>query len=395
MKHFHYSGRHGQGTSVKGWVLALDRDDALSQLRSRDVHPYTVNVGPGHIPLRVPVSELLVTLRELASLRRSGMAIDQSVQAVIDTTEHKLLRQSWGEVAQMLRSGMSLSDAFAAVPDSFPRYAVPLVRLGEANGELAEAITIIADRLDEESVLQSEVRSALTYPVFLLVISSAVLLFLFTVVIPKFGSMVTNGSSEPEGSMAFLLAISSFLREYAWFWMGGLVCGLGAVVYFWKTGQIQELLWNILQQLPGIRRVVEAWVIVQFCSSMSRLLPGGVGVLDALNLSGEALGREEVRVRLKASADRVRQGDTLGSALANEQVFPKLVIQMISVGEKSAHLSTSMKEIAALYERRMRDGIQRVLALLEPLVIVGMGVAVGGIMVSLLSAIVTMNDIPI
>ena len=395
MRHFHYTGRHGQGAPIKGWVMALDRDDALSQLRNRDVHPYTVNVGPGHIPLKVPVSELLVTLRELASLRRSGMAIDQSVQAVIDTTDHRLLKQSWNEVAQMLRSGMPLSDAFAAVPDSFPRYAVPLVRLGEANGELAEAITIIADRLDEESRLQGEVRSALTYPIFLLVISTAVLLFLFTTVIPKFGSMVNSGTSETQGSMAVLLAISSFLREYFWVWMGGLLAGLGAVIYFWKTGQIQALLWKILQGLPGIRGVVEAWVIVQFCSSMARLLPGGVGVLDALNLSGEALGREDVRVRLKASADRVRQGDSLGFALAKEEVFPRLVIQMISVGEKSAHLATSMKEIAALYERRMRDGIQRVLALLEPLVIVAMGVTVGGIMVSLLSAIVTMNDIPI
>ncbi len=395
MRHFHYSGRLGHGGVIKGWLMATDRDDALGQLRNRNIYPYTVSVGPGYIPLKVSVSELLVTLRELASLRRSGMAIDQAVQAVIDTTEQYTLRQSWIQVAQMVRSGMPLSDAFGAVPDSFPRYAVPLVRLGEANGELAEAISIVADRLEEESRLQSEVRTALTYPVFLLVICIAVLLFLFTVVVPKFGVMVASGAGGSAGSMALLLAISSFLREYFWLWMGGLGAVSAVAVYFWKTGQIQAAVWGILQSLPGVRGIVEAWVVVQFSSSMARLLPGGVGVLDALNLSGEALGRDEIRIRLKAAGDRVRQGGSLGFALAEEEVFPKLVIQMISVGEKSAHLATTMKEVSGLYERRMRDGIQRLLALLEPAVIVTMGVAVGGIMVSLLSAIVTMNDIPI
>ncbi len=395
MRHYHYTGRREQGTTVQGWVMAADREDALQQLRNREIYPFTVRIGPGHIPLKVPTSELLITLRELASLRRSGMAIDVAVQAVIDTTEHKLLMSAWEQVVQMVRSGMSLSEAFGAVPGSFPRYAVPLVRLGEANGELAEAITIIADRLEEESRLQSEVHSAMTYPLFLVVVSTAVLLFLFTVVIPKFGSMVAGGAGDSNGSMLILLAISSFLREYLWLWLGAGVAGIGVLLYNWKAGRIQALVWRVLQKFPGIRGILEAWEIVQFCSSMARLLPGGVAVLDALSLSGESLGRDDIRKELKNSADRVRQGETLGNALSERQVFPKLVIQMITVGEKSAHLASSMDEIAKLYERRMSDGIRRALSLLEPAVIVTMGVVVGGIMVSLLSAIVTMNDIPI
>jgi general secretion pathway protein F len=392
VKHFHYSGRQGQGTLIKGWVMAEDREDALQQLRGRDVSPYTVAPGPGHIPLKVPVAELLVTLRELASLRRSGMAIDESVQAVIDTTEHNGLKLAWNQIAEMIHSGMSLSDSCAALPEYFPRYAVPLIRLGEANGQIAVAITLTADRLDEESRLQGEVRSALAYPVFLLVTCVSVLLFLFVVVIPKFGTMVDQGDG---GSMGLLLAISAFLRDYLWLWMGGLSISLLALVYFSKTGQLQASMWRLMQRLPLIREIVQAWEVVQFCSSMARLLPGGVSLLDALNLSAEALGRESIRKSLKQCADQVRQGEGFGPALAAQEVFPKLVVQMISVGEKSAHLAVSMEEISALFERRMRDGIQRVLSLLEPAVIVIMGLAVGGIMVSLLSAIVTMNDIPI
>ncbi len=396
MKHYHYSGRQqGQETTIHGWLMATDREDAVTQLRGRGVSPFNVRPGPGSIPLKVPVEELLLTLSELASLRRSGMAIDQSVQAVIETVEHKLLRSSWVQVLQMVRSGMSLSDAFAAAPSAFPRYAVPLIRLGEANGEIAEAIAIVAERLEEETKLKNDIKSAMTYPIFLLVISVAVVLFLFAIVIPKFGSMVASGAGSADGSMELLLAISFILREYYWVWLiafTGLTTGF---IYGWTRGLIQASVWRFFQRLPGLYQVIEAWEIVQFCSSMARLLPGGVSLLDALTLSGESLSRETIRQQLQNCADKLRRGETLGAAIKQEQVFPKLVVQMITVGEKSANLAGSMDEISKMYGRRMRDGIKRSLSLLEPAVIVTMGLLVGGIMVSLLSAIMTMNDIPL
>ncbi|MCF7980436.1 MAG: type II secretion system F family protein [Pseudomonadales bacterium] len=395
MKHFHYTGYQEQGAQIQGWLMAFDREDALKQLRSRGINPFTIQPGPGYIPLRVPVDELLVSLRELASLRRSGMAIDQAVQAVIETAESKSLIQAWTQIAQMLGSGMALSDAFGAVPDAFPRYAVPLVRLGEANGELAEAVTIIADRLDEELKLKGEVRSALVYPAFLMLVSVAVVLFLFTVVVPKFGAMVTDSIDGANSSMLFLLAISAFLRDYAWVWFGGFALLVLAIYHFWRSGKIQALMWSCLRLFPGVKSVMGAWEVVQFCSSMARLLTGGVAVLDAVNLSGEALGRDEIRSSLTRTVDSVRRGETLGNALSDEKVFPKLVIQMISIGEKSAHLAGTMNEISVLYERRMRESIRRALSLLEPIVIATMGIIVGGIITSLLSAIIAMNDIPI
>ena len=195
--------------------------------------------------------------------------------------------------------------------------------------------------------------------------------------------------------MMVLLAISGFLQNYFWLWGGAVAIGLSVAIYQWRRGRLQVALWRLLQRLPVVRDVMQCWEVVQFSSSMARLLPGGVSVLDALHLSGEALGRDEKRALLRESALLVRQGEALGPALAKYEVFPRLVIQMISVGEKSAHLSGSLAEVAALYERRMRDGIQRLLSVLEPAVIVIMGVAVGGIMVSLLSSIISMNDIPI
>lgn len=395
MKHFHYSGSGDQGVQLQGWLMAADRDDAIKQLRGRGVHPFSIKPGPGHIPLKVAEDELLVSMRELASLRRSGMAIDEAVAAVIDTAESKPLIKAWQQVLQMVRSGSSLSDAFASVPDAFPSYAVPLIKLGEANGELAEAITIVANRLDEESTLKAEVRAALAYPTFLLVVSFAVVLFLFVSVVPNFGSMVADSPDDVGGSMRILLGISAILIDYSWLWIAVFTVLAAVIVYLWREGRIQAVVWKVLRKLPGITYVVEAWEVVQFCNSMARLLAGRVSVLDAIHLSGESLGRNDLRKGLGKTCDLVRQGESLGSALAATQVFPKLVIQMISVGEKSAHLPDAMDEISKLYTRRMRESIRKALSILEPAVIAFMGIMVGGIITSLLTAIMSMNDIPL
>ncbi len=393
MNHYHYTGAQDQGSPIAGWLMADDRDEAIRTLRSRGIKPYSVQKGPGYIPLKVPVSELLVALRELSSLRRSGMALDESLDSVLDTTEHPVLHGAWSKVSDMVRGGMTLSDAMAAVPDAFPRYAVPLVKLGEANGELTEAVSIVADRLEEESQLQGEVKSAMAYPLFLLVVSASVLLFLFMVVIPKFGAMVSGDGAI--GSMGVLLSISSFLRNYFWLWGGLLFVGACSGLYGWRTGKIQSHLFTFVYRIPGVRDVMMSWEIVQFCGGVSRLLPGGVSLLDALRLSSESLSREETKQILAKIIDQVRQGGSLGSALKEQDYFPKLMVKMVAVGEKSSSLAMSMGEVAKLYERRMRENIRKVLNLLEPTVIVTMGLVIGGIMVSLLSAIITMNDIPI
>ena len=375
--------------------MAASRDDAIAQLRSRGVHPYAVKPGPGHIPLKVDEDELLVSLQELASLRRSGMAIDEAVAAVVETAESNSLVRAWQQVHQMVRAGSSLSDAFASVPNAFPGYSVPLIKLGEANGELAEAVSLVANRFEEESSLRSEVRAALTYPVFLIVVSLSVVLFMFVSVVPQFGDIVADSPEEIGGSMKALLVVSNVLLDFAWIWTSLAVLLLGVTVYLWRQGKIQSVIWASLRRLPGIAAVVEAWEVIQFCNSMGHLLAGRVSVLDAIQLSGESISNEHLQKKLVSACDLIRQGESLGRALSAVDVFPKLVVQMVAVGEKSAHLARAMEEISKLYTRRMRESIRKTLSVLEPAVIAFMGIVVGFIIISLLTAIISVNDIPL
>lgn len=394
MHYFHYAGMRDNGLTIEGWLMAASRDEAIAKLLERKIQPLYVRQGPGQIPLRVPGEELLASLRELSSLRGSGMPLDQALTAVTDTAEHKELKRAWALVGQAVRSGQSLSEAFASAPQAFPRYAVPMVRLGEANGELRSVLSAIADRLEEEMTLQNEVKTALTYPFFLVVVSLAVLMFLFLVVIPKFGEMIADVGDGSPSTLATLVNIANYAREYFWLWGGASVAAIIYLVHQYKQGLLQERLWRLLLRVPGMPGLIDAWEIVQFCGSMRRLLPQGVGILEALQLSSETLAREEVRKRLAFAVGAMRRGETLAAALNQQQVFTPLVLQMIAVGEMSASLPESMAEVSKLYERRLREGIRRILALLEPAVIVTLGLMVGGIMVLLMSGIMSMDDLP-
>lgn len=394
MFYFHYAGRRDSGLNVEGWLMAEDRAAAVEILQQRQIQPLFVRQGPGHIPLRVPLEELLASLRELASLRGSGMPLDQAVTSVFETAEHRELKRAWFTVGQGIRSGLSLSDAFASVPNSFPRYAIPMVRLGEANGELRSVLHAVADRLEEEMALRNEVRTALTYPAFLLVVCVAVLLFLFLIVIPKFGEMISEVGNGSPSMLAFLVSIANTMRDYLWLWGSAVCLGVAYMVRLARQGRLQEHLWRVLQRVPGINGLLEAWEIVQFCGSMRRLLPQGVAILEALQLSAETLARDDVRRRLALAVGSMRRGETLAASLIKQKLFTRLVQQMIAVGETSANLPESMAEISKLYERRLKEGIRRILALLEPAVIVTLGLMVGGIMVLLMSGIMSMDDLP-
>jgi len=395
VNYFHYSGKRNNGLSVRGWLMAEDRDTAVIELRRRHIQPLQVRQGPGRIPMTVSVEEVLTSFRELASLRGSGMGLDLAVESVAKTAELRKLKLAWKEVAQSIRSGLSLSDSLASVPHVFPRYSVPMVRLGEANGELRSALVSVADRMEEELQLQNEVKSALTYPAFLIVISLAVLLFLFLVVIPKFGVMVGDMGGDASSSILVLIAVSNFMQEYLWLWGASSAAFVMGIIHLHRQGVLQEKIWQLALRIPGIKGLIEAWEIVQFSSNMRRLLSQGVGILESLQLTAETLSRPDVSSRLMLASGAMRRGETLAKSLADQSLFTPLVLQMIAVGERAASLPESLHETGKLYERRLREGIRRALSLLEPAVIVTLGIMVGGIMVSLLSGIMSMNDLPI
>ncbi|RJG42725.1 type II secretion system F family protein [Motilimonas pumila] len=389
--YFEYVARQKDGTLVDGWVPAKHKQHASDVLNSRGLNVLVIKRGLTRIPLKVSREDLLTALRELASLRASGMPLDKAISSLAKVAESKVLRKAWSQILASLENGLSLSDAMETLPHVFPQYVPPMLRLGEANGDLPGALYSVAERVEREENLLSEVRSALTYPAFLLFISFAIMLFLFSYVLPNFKSMVEGKDNDT--ALASLIAVSDWVNTNFDFILLGLMIMVSLLWYFNHRGILQAKLFSLLTYLPFTKRLLLAWDIVQFSSSMQRLLSSGVELVEGVELSTESLASASLKKRLEDVIIKVKQGSSLAAAMSQLKVFPDMVLQMIHTGEAGANLGQSFGEINTLYERRLKLGLHQVVTLLEPAVIVFMGGLIGSIMVVIISGIISVNEI--
>ncbi|HGY5237407.1 type II secretion system F family protein [Aeromonas sp. 5HA1] len=393
MIYFKYIVRTDSGQLLNGWLRASSKENAHKILDMKGHCVVLLEKHTGIMKVIVSREALMTTLRELATLRKSGMQLDECIDSLVDTTSDKHLNPALSRMKMDISSGASLSDTVASLPDIFPYYVSPMLRLGEENGNIYDALINIAERIEREEKILSEVKTALTYPCFLLIVCVSVIFFLFIYVIPNFKSMITDEAAAAGGSLVTLIAFSDFINNNLLLILGSITILFSYLLYSFKYGKLASLLLEFVLKIPFLAMLFNAWTIVQFSGSMQKLLESGVELVDAVELSSNAMSGDKGRRDIQRVIERVKEGERLADALAMYHVFPLVVIRLIKTGEKGSSLPICFKEINALYERRLSKGIKQILAILEPLVIVIMGAIVGSIMIVLISGIISVNDI--
>lgn len=391
MKQFKFVARRKDGSLVDGWISAESEQIAKRQLAEQQRQVVMLTPYRNKQNKKVSREALIATLRELATLRESGMPLDQCMSSLIESTEDQQLRYSLRRLHSEIESGASLSEAIASQPDVFPFYVSSMLRLGEASGKLGESLFSIAERIEREENLVTEVKSALTYPAFLLVVCVAVVFFMFLYVIPNFETMVQEGVDA--GTLGTLLNISRTLNDNLILVVTLGVALIGALFYGFKYGDLLQQLIQLLCKIPMFKELVDAWNIVQFSSSMQRLIQSGVELVESVEITANGISDAHLRSRLGYVVSRIREGKGLAESLTEYDLFPSMVRRLIQTGEAGASLEPCFREINNLYERRLSKGLKRFLSILEPLVIVVMGGIVGSIMIILMSGIISVNDI--
>lgn len=279
MKQFKFVARRKDGSLVDGWISAESEQIAKRQLAEQQRQVVMLTPYRNKQNKKVSREALIATLRELATLRESGMPLDQCMSSLIESTEDQQLRYSLRRLHSEIESGASLSEAIASQPDVFPFYVSSMLRLGEASGKLGESLFSIAERIEREENLVTEVKSALTYPAFLLVVCVAVVFFMFLYVIPNFETMVQEGVDA--GTLGTLLNISRTLNDNLILVVTLGVALIGALFYGFKYGDLLQQLIQLLCKIPMFKELVDAWNIVQFSSSMQRLIQSGVELVES------------------------------------------------------------------------------------------------------------------
>lgn len=343
---------------------------------------------------RVKSRDLMLFTQDLASLLAAGLPLDKALLVLSSSSENDAMGGIVKEVLTAVQGGAYLSTALSRHPSVFSEFYINMIRAGEAGGVLEKVLERLGTFLETAQELKEFVSSALVYPIFLLVAGGVSVAILMGYVIPKFSMIFDGMGSALPLPTKILLFISAGVKYY--WWIGLVLAGLAYWGYLkYKATEKGRLKVDTIKlKLPILGGIIQKSDSARFSRTLGTLLQSGVPILDAIKLVKDIISNKVIASSLDSVHKRVKEGDRLSNALASVEMFPFLAIQMITVGEESGRMDEMLMKVADNYEKTLRNLLKRLISLLEPVLILVMGVVVGGIVISMLLGIFSINDMP-
>ena len=406
MAQFQFRAADAEGKVVEGMIEAAESSAVIARLQDRGLIPIRVGVAAGKVAIgrkgprasrftaRLGQRHLLIVTQELSALLGAGLPLDRSLATLADLTQHAELKRVITEVLHAVQGGKSLAEALAA-QKVFPPIFVNMIRAGEAGGFLENALQRLEEYLDRSQALRDDVTSALTYPVLLICILGGSLVFLLIYVLPQFAALFADLGKAVPLQARVVIGMSDVIRGYWWALLGVVGIVVGAIRYSMSTprGRYGWDQWKL--RIPLIGSLLRRMEVASLSRTLGTLLKSGVPLLQSLVIVREIVGNQVIARALGDVEVGAREGAGIAGPLSQSGVFPQLAVQMIGVGEETGRLDELLIKVADHFDREVRTAIQQFTRLLEPALIVIMGLAVGFIVVSMLSAIFSINDLPV
>ena len=409
---FLYKGLQPDGAVAEGQLEAPGRQEAFSQMAGLGLRPVSLSEkaaaeSKGGLALpasltgfslfkktqRVSARVLENFTRLLSSLLAAGVPLSRALVILHKESSAPAAQAKWKEIHDLVVDGMSLADAMAKSPDTFPRVYTAMVQAGEMGGFLDVVLAQIADFQAREKDLRSKVTAAMLYPCVLLVLAMAVLVFLLTFFIPKFQVIFKGLGAALPLPTQIVLGASHVLRSYGAFVVVGLII-VGMLVRNWFASEKGRRVWEgLILRLPIVGPLVAEFAMARFCRMLGTLLGAGVPLVQGLNVARKSIGNQILVDAVASSIERVQQGGQLGASLAEcKGLFPGSVTEMISVAEESGRLDQELVRIANVTEGDLDRQLKTAVAFAEPLLLFFIAAFIGTIFISMVLPIFTMQE---
>lgn len=397
MPTYKYEAADRHGKKVSATAEAGGEADLLDRLSKEGLVPIRIKLlkrKEGFTLSKISSKDLLVFTQELGNLLESGLPIDRAIYVLSQHSGKPSLRAILEEIYVDVQGGHSLSQAMAK-HKIFPRVYVNMVRAGELGGILEAVIRRLASFMETSVAFKEELTSALIYPILLTCVGGLAVAVLMIYVIPQFAKIFEDmGQSLPTPTLV-LLAISHWFVNYWWALAVGVAVAFFVVKSYARTSEGRLFIDGLKLRTPVIRNIHMKLIIARFSRTLGTLLHSGVPVLEAIRVSREVVGNEVVSEKLASLEEGVSRGRGIYAPLRDSGVFPPIVSEMIAVGEEAGRLEETFLVVADRFEAESTFTIKRAASLLEPLMILFMGLLVGFIVISMLIAVFSINDIPI
>lgn len=400
MKNYSYKGVDKAGATVAGSIDAIDKIDALEKLDSQEIFVFTISevetnsANSALSSKNLGLRDKLYMLKELALLTSAGMRFDKSLNLIADNTESAALQKIASDLSDKIRSGSMISSAFSDYVAFFGSTIVTLLKVAEETGNLNRVLHNISEDLEHQVALRSKIIQAITYPAVIFAVSILSVVFILNYVVPNIATIFAGKENIPTYTY-LLLELSSFFRLYQ-FHM--LLAVLAIVFIFIKMKDYifsSNKVGSFLLTLPVFGQFILQTSRMRFSDSVSLMLRSGVVLDKAMQLSVDAVKNATLKKELEIAIEKLKQGQKISVCLAKTTVFSKYYSSIIAVGEESGQLEQTFTEVGLRSRKRFEEWIDRITALLEPLMILFMGAIVGTIVVIMIASITSATDLAI
>ncbi len=384
MPTYSYKAINSHGLSVQGTINAFNDRAAIERLDERGLKSIKLRDKTDSLLLKVmtlimpvKVKDLVVFSRQFSVMISANLALVQALKICAEQTENATLKAVVFELAYEVDGGSSLSAAMLKRPKVFTPFFTNVIRSGETSGRLDEVLTYLADEMEKDYDMSSKIKGAMIYPAFVLSMLFGVGILMMVFIVPKLTNIMTETGAKLPVSTRIIISISDFLVDFWWtlaFIIGGVFIGVRSTL---RTEKGRRIFDRAKLHLPVFGRLFQLIYIVRFSRSLSTLITGGVAIAKSLDVIADIVGNQIFRDLIIASKNSVEEGGSLAKPFMASEEVPKMVPQMIVVGEKTGKLDLVLKRISDFYSREISAFLANVMTLMEPLIMIFMGVGVG------------------
>jgi type IV pilus assembly protein PilC len=398
---FAYQARDASGRIVSGIQDALNEDNAVTSLMSRGLMVLSLQEKAIASKTKKKVwtvkeTDLVLFTRQLATMIEAGISLVQGLTALYDQCDpkrQKNLRYVVSDVTTRVQGGDTFHEAIGKHPRVFNRLFVSMVKAGESGGLLAEILERLAGFLEASARLRKKVKSAMTYPVIVVCIAFAITTFLIVRVVPIFGEIFKDFGAKLPAPTQFLLDVSDFVRGEWYF----LVIGIASIIFGVRTfvrSTRGKQIWDKWKlKLPVFGPLIHKIAMSRFARTFAQLIRSGVPILEVIDIVGGTAGNDVIERGIKSVGDDVEKGDNLSVAMSKKSIFPPMLLRMVAAGEATGKIDNMLEKMADFWDEEIEAMLDALTSLIEPMLIVFLGVIVGGIVIAMFLPIFKLNEV--
>lgn len=390
MPTFAYRGRSQTGQKVAGTMEANTPEAVVVQLHLQRIFPTSVQPQPKSIELKIPglgktvkEKDLAVFTRQLATMIDAGLPLVQCLETLVSQQPNKRFKKVLTEIREAVEGGSTFAVALKRHPTVFTPLYANMVEAGEAGGLLDTILNRLAVYIEKAMTLRRKVKGAMIYPSTIVTVAVAVVIFLLTFVIPVFEGFFQGAGVQLPLPTRLVMAASRLVRTYILAVLGLVIAGIVGMRFAYRSERGKKIIDAGFLRVPVFGALLRKVAVARFTRTLSTLIASGVPILDGLNITAKTAGNKVVEEAIMTTRESIAQGKTIAAPLQLSGVFPPMVVQMISVGEQSGALDSMLEKIAEFYDAEVDQAVANLTALIEPMLMVFLGIVVGGIIIAM------------